>query len=89
LLSGINGAAQADSPSFEFVESIDSHSSSSGGGAGKGLLPSVSVCGGLADMKSCGTIEASGACKINTKIQEIQKKKSRSKGKEKLHNTYN
>jgi formiminotetrahydrofolate cyclodeaminase len=81
LLSGINGAAQADSPSFEFVESIDSHSSSSGGGAGKGLLPSVSVCSGLADMKSCGTIEASGACKINTKIQKIQKQMRRFQSK--------
>jgi formiminotetrahydrofolate cyclodeaminase len=81
LLSGINGAAEADSPSFEFVESIDSHSSSSGGGAGKGLLPSVSVCGGLADMKSCGTIEASGACKINIKIQEILKQMRRFQSK--------
>ena len=70
MFSGFDGAG---SPSFEFVESIDSHSSSRGGGAGKGLLPSVSVGNSLADKKSCCTIAVSAACKSQHKYKKPRK----------------
>jgi hypothetical protein len=48
---------------LELVESIDSHSSSNGGGAGSGLSVCVSTLGWLVDKKSCDTIGVSSCCK--------------------------
>ena len=57
-----SGFGMGGSPSFELVESIDSHSSSRAGGAGNGLLLSVSACEGLVEKKSLDTIGVSTDC---------------------------
>lgn len=69
--SGIGGGPRGDS--VELVESIDSHSSSRGGGGGKRVFVCGLVCGGSMVKKSCDSIGVStdSSAVISNKLERL------------------